>query len=135
MQAEVTDQTQLQADTAHDPDAEVEEALRAMQSGEMPPMQAVLRIREVAENHPGNVKANFTLGVLSIQSGQYDKAVGRFQTVLEQRPEDAQAWRMLAESQLYTGDTVTAKTSFDKALEYADEEMRATFENELPQLN
>lgn len=113
------------------PDALVDEALRQLQTGEVPPMQGILKIREVAEKYPGNVKANFTLGMLSMQTGQYIKAVGRFETVLETQPENADAWRMLAEAQLNVGDTTTAKESFAKALSLVDEETGNEYRKEL----
>lgn len=134
-EAEITEEIQHSHDASHNPDEEVEEALRQMESGEVPPMEAILKIREVAENHPGNVKANFTLGALSIQTGQYDKAIERFNTVIEQEPENGHAWKLLAEAQLKTGDTVNAQVNFDKALQLVDDETRAAFEKELPQLS
>ena len=120
--------------TADDPDAMVDEALRQLRSGEVPPMQGILKIREIAEQYPGNVKANFTLGILSMQTGQYIKAVGRFETVLETQPEYADAWRMLAEAQLNVGDTINAKESFAKALDLVDEETGDEYRKELPEL-
>lgn len=117
------------------PDDMVDEALRQLQSGEVPPMQGILKIREIAENYPGNVKANFTLGILSMQTGQYTKAVGRFETVIDTQPDYAEAWRMLAESQLKIGDTISAKQSFVKALSLTeDEETRDKYIKELPEL-
>lgn len=117
-----------------DPDAMVDEALRQLQSGEVPPMQGILKIREVAENYPGNVKANFTLGMLSMQTGQYAKAVGRFETVIEQQPENADAWYLLTKSQLNIGDTINAKQSFEKTLTLVDEETGNEYKKELHEL-
>lgn len=117
-----------------DPDAMVDEALRQLQSGEVPPMQGILKIREVAEKYPGNVKANFTLGMLSMQTGQYAKAVGRFETVIEQQPENADAWYLLTKSQLNIGDTINAKQSFEKTLTLVDEETGNEYKKELPEL-
>lgn len=131
-----TESTQEDKNVAEgNPDAMVDEALRQLQSGEVPPMQGILKIREIAENYPGNVKANFTLGILSMQTGQYTKAVGRFETVIDSQPDYAEAWRMLAESQLNIGDTVNAKQSFVKALSLTeDEETRDKYIKELPEL-
>ena len=117
-----------------DPDAMVDEALRQLQSGEVPPMQGILKIREVAEKYPGNVKANFTLGMLSMQTGQYAKAVGRFETVIEQQPDNADAWYLLTKSQLNIGDTINAKQSFEKTLTLVDEKTGNEYKKELPEL-
>jgi len=125
---------EVATEAAENPDAMVDEALRQLQTGEVPPMQGILKIREVAEKYPGNVKANFTLGMLSMQTGQYAKAVGRFETVLEAQPENADAWRLLAESQLQIGDTVNAKESLAKAVNLVDEKTGIEFKKELPEL-
>lgn len=112
------------------PEQQVDEALRQIQAGEVPPMQGILKIRAVAENYPGNVKANFTLGTLSMQTGQFDKAIGRFETVLETQPENAEVWKFLAEAQFRTGDSTTAKQSFEKALEFVDETTADAYKEE-----
>lgn len=132
---EPSNSTQPTKTASGDPDAQVDEALRQLQSGELPPMQAVLKIREVAENNPENVKANYTLGTFSMQTGQFDKAVGRFKTVLEKQPDNGEVWRLLAEAQLKSGDTTQAKESFAKALKLVDEETASAFKKELPELN
>lgn len=129
----VTSEEEVSENTGN-PDAMVDEALRQLQSGEVPPMQGILKIREVAEKYPGNVKANFTLGMLSMQTGQYAKAVGRFETVIEQQPENADAWYMLTKSQLGIGDTINAKESFNKTLTLVDEETGNEYKKELPEL-
>ncbi len=116
------------------PEEQVDEALRQLTSGEVPPMQGILKIREVAEKYPGNVKANYTLGTLSMQTGQYDKAIERFTTVLEKQPENGQVWKLLAEAQLGTGDTTQAKQSFDKALGFVDEATANDYREELKEL-
>ena len=45
-----------------------------------------MMLREVVEKHPEHENAQFNLGVLSVKSGQLDKAVGRFSKVLELNP-------------------------------------------------
>ncbi len=46
-------------------------------------MQGILKIREVAEANPQNIEALFHLGGFSLETGQYDKAEGRFRQILE----------------------------------------------------
>lgn len=45
-------------------------------------MQGILTIRSVLEINPGNIEASYQLGNFSIQTGQHEKAVERFQKVL-----------------------------------------------------
>jgi tetratricopeptide (TPR) repeat protein len=51
-----------------------------------PPMQTILKLRELAEKEPDNVEAQFVLGTLSWETGQYEKAMDRFRKVIELDP-------------------------------------------------
>jgi tetratricopeptide (TPR) repeat protein len=55
------------------------------------PMKGILMLREVSEKDPNNWGANFNLGLLSIQSGQYEKAVERFEKLIVIKSDDVQA--------------------------------------------
>lgn len=116
-------------------DAQLEDALRKMESGELPPMQAVLEIRSIAEEYPENVQAQFTLGVMSMQTGQYEKAVDRFDKVTTLDPEYTEAHRLMARSHLALQDTARAQERFQKALRQADQNTRASIEEELAELS
>ncbi|WP_316798868.1 tetratricopeptide repeat protein [Pedobacter frigidisoli] len=50
------------------------------------PMQGIAMLLEVVAKEPKNVKANMNLGLFSIKSGQFDKAIPRFKTVIAQSP-------------------------------------------------
>lgn len=118
-----------------DPDAMVDEALEELQDGTTPPMQAILKIRKVAEDYPDNLKAQFTLGVLSLQTGQYERATERFAKVLALDSSRGEYWRLMAEARLGTGDTVEARKNFEKALQLVNEETGDRFKKELPALD
>ena len=47
------------------------------------PMRGIMMLREILEDEPNNVEAHWNLGLFSIQSGQYPKALERFQKVLD----------------------------------------------------
>jgi Tfp pilus assembly protein PilF len=61
--------------------AKTEEAI-ALVNGQ-DPMRGIMMLREILQEDPNNVEAHWHLGLFSVQSGQYDKALGRFQKVLE----------------------------------------------------
>ncbi len=61
-------------------DEEVQEALRLME-GENP-MGGILKLREILEKDPDNIDASWSLGMASMQTGQFDKAVPRFEHVI-----------------------------------------------------
>jgi len=50
------------------------------------PMQGIAMLLEVVAKEPNNVKANMNLGLFSIKSGQFDKAIPRFKTVIATAP-------------------------------------------------
>jgi cytochrome c-type biogenesis protein CcmH/NrfG len=47
------------------------------------PMRGIMMLREILEEDPDNVEAHWNLGLFSVQSGQYDKALERFKKVVE----------------------------------------------------
>src|SRR5690606_34602024 len=67
----------------------------ALVTGTNNPMQGIALLREVVEEDPKNVEANKALGLFSLQSQQFDKAIDRFKTVVEQKP-DAESYFYLA---------------------------------------
>jgi tetratricopeptide (TPR) repeat protein len=46
------------------------------------PMQGITMLREVVEKEPKNLKANMNLGIFAVKSGQFDKAIIRFNTII-----------------------------------------------------
>lgn len=116
-------------------DAQIDDILAKMRNQEMPPMQAVLAIRAIADEHPDNVKANFTLGLMSIQTAQFEKAVQRFDAVLQVDAQNAEAMRLRAQSYLGMGDTAAAIANYEQALENApNEELKASVNEALTQI-
>ena len=55
------------------------------------PMQGIMLLREVLDADPTNELALFNLGILSMRSNQYIKAVERFQQILQSHPENTKA--------------------------------------------
>ncbi len=46
------------------------------------PMEGIAMLLDVVKTEPNNVKANTNLGLFAIKSGQYDKAITRFNTMI-----------------------------------------------------
>lgn len=61
------------------------------------PMQGITLLLGVVKQDPKNLKANLNLGLFSMKSGQFDKAVERFKIVIAIAP-SAEAWFYLASS-------------------------------------
>ena len=60
------------------------------------PMEGIVMLREIADSIPNYVPAQMRLGRLSLQTGQYEKALDRFQQVLKQEPVNTEALYFLA---------------------------------------
>lgn len=77
-------------------------------------MRGVQILLGITRERPDNIPANLMLGRLSIQSGQYEKALGRFETVLKQEPENTEALYFLAEAYKGMGNKEKAIELFEK---------------------
>jgi len=62
----------------------------------------------VVQRDPGNVFAQMTLGLGGVKSGQYDRAIERFTTVVNMQPDNLEAVLNLAEAYDQKGDKVSA---------------------------
>ena len=79
-------------------------------------MQGIALLREVVDKDPNNVAANLNLGLFSMKSGQYDKAVARFKTLIAIKP-DFEAYFYLAESYKQIGKKQEAIAAYQKCKE------------------
>ncbi len=50
------------------------------------PMEGIAMLLDVVKKDPKNLKANMSLGTFAIKSGQFDKAILRFNDIIAQRP-------------------------------------------------
>ena len=78
-------------------------------------MQAVVVLREIISKDPENKQALTSLGLLSIQSGQYDKAIDRFEKILSLDANDATACFYLGVAYIGKGDKSKGKGYLLKA--------------------
>lgn len=93
------------------------------------PMKGILKLRELAEKYPKNEFIAYQLGMLSFQSGQYEKAITRFEHVLSLNPENVNACFYLAQSFVQAGRGKEAQPIIDKGLQLArEEDTKASFQ-------
>ena len=81
------------------------------------PMKGIMMLREIVAGDPGNIKANVELGRFSMMSGQYDKAIERFNAVLQKDSLHLQSRYFLAEGYLGIRDTAAAINQLEKIIE------------------
>jgi tetratricopeptide (TPR) repeat protein len=78
------------------------------------PMQGIMMLREVLAKDAKNELAIYNLGILSVQSGQYQKAVDRFIQLAKVNPTNTKAYFYLGVCYKELGDVVKAKFNFNK---------------------
>jgi tetratricopeptide (TPR) repeat protein len=76
-------------------------------------MQGIQQILEVARRDSANMYAQFMLGLGGIESGQIDKAVNRFTTVVRHEPGNVEARLLLAAADQQTGDKTGAVREYE----------------------
>ncbi len=81
------------------------------------PMQGILEVRKVVQEHPENLYGQMVLGMGGKKSGQYDKAIERFNTVLQKQPGNLEAIFNLAECYELKGDKANAIKWYQQAKE------------------
>src|SRR5690606_30477359 len=98
----------------------------AMVTGSGNPMAGIALLREVVEKDPKNIQANKTLGLFSLQSRQFDKAIERFNTVVELQP-DAESYFYLATGYENIGLKNEAIAAFQKSKALASDPTLSQF--------
>ncbi len=93
-------------------DSNSQDAKLAMASayiqGTAQPMIGVQMLLGMVRESPKDIPANMMLGRMSIRSGQFEKAIKRFETVLEQEAENKEALYFLAQAYEGTGNNKKA---------------------------
>jgi len=82
--------------------------------GTKDPMKGIMLLREVIGKNPDHENAQFNLGILSVRSGQYDKAVERFSKVLALNPARTEMYFMIGKAYMMQGNTAKATENFEK---------------------
>ena len=78
------------------------------------PMEGIFMLREILEKDPKNKEALYNLGVLSIQTAQYQNAVNRFNQIIAIDSSDKKAYLQLGISNYYLERYNIADSMFNK---------------------
>ena len=90
----------------------IESALELLEGNN--PMEGVFMLREILEKEPKNTQALYYLGVLSIQTAQYENAINRFNQIIAIDSSDKKAYLQLGISNYYLEKYNTADSMFNK---------------------
>lgn len=100
------------------------------------PMRGISMLREILEKDPENEEAIMNMGLLSLQSGQYDKAVERFEQLTKINAANIQGQFYLGLCYYQLGDKEKAKTQFELVKSLGnDATMMAAVDGYLKELN
>jgi tetratricopeptide (TPR) repeat protein len=80
------------------------------------PMQGIALLLEVVKKDPKNLDANLNLGMFSMKSGQYEKAIDRFKTVIAVKP-GFEPYYYLAQAYTQIGKKTEAIAAYQKCKE------------------
>jgi len=89
---------------------QIQAALSNIQDADNPQsqMKGILQMKSLSEKYPENADLQWNMGLFSIQSGQYEKAVARFEKVINIDAQRLDAYMQLAMSYLALQDTLAA---------------------------
>ena len=99
------------------------------------PMQGIQLLLSVVKEDPKNLNANMNLGLFSMKSGQFEKAVNRFKTVISVK-ETPEAYFYLGTSHENLGEKNEAILAYTKSKELAaDPGLAAFVDKKIKELN
>ena len=105
---------------------QVEAALFDIRNGESPEdqMKGILKMRALAEGNPKNADLQLNMGLFSMQTGQYEKAVARFEKVISLDDSRLEAYMQLAISYSALQDTSEAKNVLSILIEKSEGDLQ-----------
>ncbi|MCB0759933.1 MAG: tetratricopeptide repeat protein [Flavobacteriales bacterium] len=83
----------------------------------MNPMEGIMELRAIVERDSMNIEAQLYLARFSVQSGQIDKAIERYEWITRLVPDSLDGWWELAQVQFESGNFPDAEPLFAHVLE------------------
>lgn len=100
------------------------------------PMQGITLLRQILEEDADNETALFNMGILAIQSGQYERAIERFKNLVSLYPQNLQGQFYLGFCYYEAGQKDMARRQFELVRSMEDDaEVLATIDGYLKELN
>ena len=94
------------------------------------PMQGIMMLRGILDIDPKNQQTLFSMGIMSINTNQYENAVEKFETLVENYPQHIEGNFYLGVSYYETGQLVKARVQFEKIKELGANEQIITAADE-----
>lgn len=103
--------------------------------GTSAPMEGIKLLREVVTSDPEHEMAQYNLGILSVKSGQYDKAVERFEKVILINPANNEARFLLGRTYSLIGKNELALRNLNMIKETGNSRLNDEVNNLINQIN
>lgn len=103
--------------------------------GTSSPMEGIMMLREVVNENPNHEMAQYNLGILSVKSSQYEKAVERFEKVLEINSSNKEARFLLGRTFLMMGKKDLALKNLELIRETENSRLNEEVNNLINQIN
>lgn len=115
---------------------QIQAALSNIQDADNPQsqMKGILQMRSLSEKYPENADLQWNMGLFSIQSGQYEKAVARFEKVITIDAQRLDAYMQLAMSYLALQDTSAATNVLSSLIDKSEGDTQRNVEAMLEKL-
>lgn len=115
---------------------QIQEALSNIENGESPEaqMKGILQMRSLSNKYPDNADLQWNMGLFSMQSGQYEKAVARFEKVISLDAQRFDAYMQMAVSYTALQDTSSAKNVLSTLIEKSQGDIQQNAEMMLEKL-
>ena len=94
-------------------------------------MKAVPLLQQIVADNPNHIQANYELGLLSIQSGQDEKALERMNTLINAQPEFIEPYLLKAQLLMKKANKEEALTTLSQAIEHAKTEREVEALNQI----
>jgi cytochrome c-type biogenesis protein CcmH/NrfG len=105
---------------------QINEAFTNIRNGDSPEaqMMGILKMRSLAEEYPENSDLQWNMGLFSMQSGQFEKALDRFKNVLKIDSSRQDATMQLALCYTSLEDTINAQKVLQSLLIKSEGDLR-----------
>ena len=115
---------------------QIQAAISNIQDADNPQsqMKGILQMRSLSEKYPENADLQWNMGLFSIQSGQYEKAVARFEKVITIDDQRLDAYMQLAMSYLALQDTSAATNALSSLIDKSEGDTQRNAEAMLEKL-
>ena len=114
----------------------IQDAFSNIQNSDSPEaqMKGILQMRSLSQEYPKNADLQWSMGIFSMQSGQFKKAVERFKNVLNIDSKREDANMQLAICYINLQDTINARLVLEALIVESEDDLKSKAQSMLEKL-